>query len=245
MLSGPLLGGIMKRRYIQTTVGAYYAKGKLPHISKEEQDVLITYARCGDPDARTRLIESKLGHALSIAKRMPAPNREDVTELALYHLPRCIDSFLRNFHPNLDPYVTFVLPLEIRRSLYKEQRISDKTYQTAWRHKKAGIFDNLNQTVESVACESHDLDLMNVLTSRLTRNVSAQLIVDQTPDFDLRELVERAITRSDDPDESRTILELRISGYTDREVAARLDRSVSYIAARKAALLHSIKMGIK
>ncbi len=235
----------MKRRSIDTVLRQYYAEGELPRIELAEQALLVTLARCGDVDARNKLIESKLGHALAIACGIASINREDVAELALYHLTRCVDSFIRNFHPNLDAYVTFVLRKEIQRSLFEEQKTIKMTYQTAWRHRKEGIFDGLNFAVESYDYNNDDTDLLETLITRLSPKVAAKLIVDQSPETDLREIIEKVIARSDNPAESRLIIELRIRGCTDREVSEATGKSVSYIAARRAALLHSIRMEIE
>lgn len=243
MVSLYLSKGLMSRRSIPTVLSHYY--DELPRVDKREQDLLITLARCGDIDARNRLIESKLGHAMRIACNCVTHNTEDSAELALYHLTRCIDSFLRNMHPNLDAYITFVLSKEVRKALYEESQTIKKSYQTAWRHRKAGVFDGLNFAVNSHDYTGDDLDLVNTLYTRLSPKIAAKLIVDQSPDSDLRDVIEKVIAESDDPQESRLIIELRIRGCTDQEVAEQTGKSKAYIAARRAALLHSIRTRIE
>jgi hypothetical protein len=225
----------------------YYAEGQLPRITREEQNVLVTLARCGDYDARLQLIESKLGDAVSIGMRIgkKIANPQDAVELALYHLPRCVDSFLRNYHPNLDAYVTFVISREVQRSSFEESRTICMTYQTAWRHRKAGVFDNLNFNVESYDYNREDSDLLDTLVTRMSPRIANRLIVDQSPDSDLRDVITKVVTESDNPEESKRIIEYRILGFTDKEVANTIDKSVSYVATRRVALLHSIKVELE
>lgn len=196
------------------------------------------------------LIESKLAHALAIAGRFTNVNRDDLGEYALYALVRAIDSFLRNGRDgNIDPYITYVVRHEIKRMLFEDRTITISKV-TAWRHRKKGTFEKLNALVYSETVghsddrNSEGSEQLDLLIKRLSPKVAMKLTVNQEPILELREVIDKVLNSTDDPAESRLILELRIQGYTDKEVAKTIDRSKAYVAKRRSELLHLIKMEI-
>jgi len=195
-------------------------------------------AREGDTKAFQTLVQSKIRHALAIGASFDYPNRDDLGEFALYALVRAIDSFIRNGKDtNLDPYITFVVRKEVGRALF-EERIIRLNKTTAWRHKKKGTFDKLNVMVGSFTEVQEEIV---TLVKSLSPKVAMKLVVNQDPDLDLRDSINRVIASSDNPEEMQQILELRIRGCSDEEVAKQIDKSKSYVALRRNELLYNIQ----
>jgi hypothetical protein len=230
----------MKRRWlVKTSLAYFYPNRQLPQLETDELNSLVSEARKGSESARNKLIEGKLRHSLAIASllahRYPY-KADDLSELAPFYTVKCVDAFLRNInHTDLNAYTTTYMYHTLRRAIYEDKIIKiPKT--TAERHIAEGTFDSINVSVDTEG--SVNQDLLDVLIHRLSPKVWTNLTVNCDSTLGLWDLIHSVL----EGDEERRILELRIIGCSDREVAATIDRSISYVAKKRSKILHSIKM---
>ena len=229
----------MRRRFVKSDLVYYYPNRQLPTLEPDEISSLVRLARDGDIEARNKLIEGKLKHALALASLVAANyplKADDLAELAPYALVKCVDSFLRNgYDDGIDRYVTSYMIRSLNRLVF-EDRIIRIPQQTAYRHTQNGMFDSLNISVLTQGNVNHTL--VDILVMSLSPKVQTNLTVNMNSDLDVWESINNVL----EDDEERRILELRIIGCTDKEVALDIKKSISYVAQKRTKILHSIKM---
>lgn len=203
-------------------------------------NLLVEQARKGDNEARGKLIEAKLRHAFGIAARLcwiqHNRNPDDLVELTPFYLVKCIDAFLRNEkHDNIDKYVTVYMFHTLKRALFEDKiiRIPKSTVDDQVRE---GMFDSLNVSVQTEAVVLHSL--VDLLILRLSPKVRTNLTVNTESDLDLWDTIYSLL----EDDEEHRILELKIIGCSDKEIATEIQKSPSYVAKKRCKILHSIKM---
>lgn len=233
----------MKRRIsVKTSLPYYYPNGELPHVTVEELDVMVEKCGSNDVKGKQQIVEACLRLALSVASLYAAKypsKKEDLPSVALLSLTKAVDRFFRieRYNNNIRGYIMTCLCNNIKDYIVQDCLIRIPT-RTFFDNLEKGTLDALNVSVKTCHGMTDAIDILHDLVCRLTPRKVVNLTVNMDPEVDVREILELVLNT----DENRRIIELKIIGCSDIEIAKDLKRSKSYITSKRSDLVHKIKI---
>lgn len=209
----------------------YYVQG----LSTDDDELLQQLIEQGN---RQKLIESKIKHTINLAcfiARKYRRNEEDVVEMALVRLIECIDNYLlSNDRKPFKPYFKKYMYYAIKRDVVSDKLLgcSERTQQ---RQSKRLMLDSLNKSVETSGLLNDGFVHRETTISMTVKTEPVRS--DRT--YDLIESIRALLT-----DDEYRILELVVQGYTDKEVSALIEKSLTFVQNNRTRIQHIIKMAL-
>lgn len=189
-----------------------------PQLDEKELDELVDRLCHGEP-VHNRIVEGHLRLAVAKAATMTrkAPHRgDDFLGVSFYKTVEAVERFPRVAKDvKITPYISTTVWFGLLHELMAGSSIRIPK-STINHHIRNGTLEKVLVSYESLTDETEVL-----LTEKKARRLAAK------PHFKLetQEIIDLAART----EEERTIFNMRLAGYTDKEIATVVSRSVSYV----------------
>lgn len=173
----------------------------------------------------------------------------DIRSVALIALVKGVQKYLAldpsERDDNIGGYVSSQVHFAVKRFISEDHIIRTPSRTIRDRVSK-GTYDSMNRVVCTGVSdvESANADLLSVFVNRFTRQRNIAIIC--TPDTDVRDVLEHVITTiGESADENRRLMELKIIGCSDEEIAVDLGRSRQWVQLRRKDIIKAVEAGLQ
>lgn len=207
---------------------------------------MIRRYNAGEDVSPKDIINSLTRLALTLALRCSTKykhKRDELRSVAFLELVESVHRFLKKDLSerdlNIGGYVSKNISLAMRRFLRTDSLIAVPSGSIDYLYKK-GVFDALNVSVINGLSDDRTAESIqrSIMPSTIPRYTFA---CNQTPETDIREIMDSVLKT----EEEKKIVELKLSGYNDREIAEQLGYSTGYIQKRRHELISMLKKELK
>lgn len=234
-----------RRISLKTSIPYYYPERKLPCFTVEEVEDAV--GRCTEAllngDAakgsmiKQKIVESLLRLAFSVATLWAAKyvqKKDDITGVALLALVKAVDRFfvIPNHDKSIQPYVVAKIGWALKDYLAEDHLIRIPAC-SVFKHIEAGTIEAINNNTKITT-----LDIIQEIIGRLSPRKVSSLAVEGGSNYDVRDIMDVVLQN----DEDKRFMTLKVVGCSEKEIAADIGKSVSYVYQHKNQLIHKIKL---